>query len=54
MSLPPAPPPESAPQALAASDSGAESLPLCASADLAEGGLAVAFDVVYAGQTCRA
>ena len=54
MSLPPAPPPESAPQALAASDSGAESLPLCASADLVEGGLAVAFDVVYAGQTCRA
>lgn len=34
--------PESAPQ------------PLCQSADLVEGGLAVPFDVVYAGQTCRA
>ena len=34
--------PESAPQ------------PLCHSADLIEGGLAVPFDVVYAGQTCRA
>ena len=29
-------------------------LALCQSADLAEGGLAVPFDVVYAGQTCRA
>jgi nitrite reductase/ring-hydroxylating ferredoxin subunit len=28
--------------------------PLCNSADLEEGGLAVPFDVVYAGQTCRA
>jgi len=28
--------------------------PLCASGDLVEGGLAVPFDVVYAGQTCRA
>lgn len=28
--------------------------PLCRSADLAEGGLAVGFDVIYAGQTCRA
>ena len=28
--------------------------PLCHAADLAEGGLAVPFDVVYAGQTCRA
>ncbi|MCA0326939.1 MAG: Rieske 2Fe-2S domain-containing protein [Proteobacteria bacterium] len=27
---------------------------LCNSADLQEGGLAVAFDVVYGGQTCRA
>lgn len=27
---------------------------LCNSSDLQEGGLAVAFDVVYAGQTCRA
>jgi len=29
-------------------------LPLCNSRDLAEGGLAVPFDVVYAGQHCRA
>ena len=35
-------------------DNGSERLPLCASAELAEGGLAVAFDVVYGGQTCRA
>jgi nitrite reductase/ring-hydroxylating ferredoxin subunit len=28
--------------------------PLCASADLTNSGLAVSFDVVYAGQTCRA
>jgi nitrite reductase/ring-hydroxylating ferredoxin subunit len=28
--------------------------PLCNAADLLEGGLAVPFDVVYAGQTCRA
>ena len=28
--------------------------PLCKSVDLAEGGQAVPFDVVYAGQTCRA
>jgi len=27
---------------------------LCASADLVDGGLAVPFDVMYAGQTCRA
>lgn len=31
-----------------------ESIPLCNAADLQEGGLAVPFDVVYAGQTCRA
>ena len=31
-----------------------EQVPLCASADLVDGGLAVPFDVVYAGQTCRA
>ena len=31
-----------------------ERLALCNSADLVEGGLAVAFDVVYGGQTCRA
>ena len=31
-----------------------EPLPLCNSADLQDGGLAVPFDVVYAGQTCRA
>ena len=29
-------------------------IPLCHSADLVEGALAVPFDVVYAGQTCRA
>ena len=29
-------------------------IPLCPSADLHEGGLAVPFDVVYAGETCRA
>ncbi len=29
-------------------------IPLCNSADLADSGLAVPFDVVYAGQTCRA
>ena len=29
-------------------------IPLCNTADLMEGGLAVPFDVVYAGQTCRA
>ncbi len=29
-------------------------IPLCRSADLEEGGLAVPFDVVYAGQTLRA
>ena len=28
--------------------------PLCQATDLAEGGLAVPFDVNYAGQTCRA
>lgn len=28
--------------------------PLCHSVDLADGGQAVPFDVVYAGQTCRA
>lgn len=27
---------------------------LCASVDLVDGGTAVAFDVIYAGQTCRA
>ncbi len=31
-----------------------ELLPLCNSLDLLEGGLAVPFDVNYAGQTCRA
>jgi nitrite reductase/ring-hydroxylating ferredoxin subunit len=29
-------------------------IPLCNSAELVDGGLAVPFDVVYAGQTCRA
>ena len=31
-----------------------EFAPLCSSRDLVNGGLAVGFDVVYAGQTCRA
>jgi nitrite reductase/ring-hydroxylating ferredoxin subunit len=31
-----------------------EWIPVCLAADLLEGGLAVPFDVVYAGQTCRA
>lgn len=29
-------------------------LPLCNSSELADGGLAVPFDVVFGGQTCRA
>jgi len=29
-------------------------IPLCHSADLSDGGLAVPFDVIYGGQTCRA
>lgn len=29
-------------------------IPLCNAADLTDGGLAVPFDVVYGGQTCRA
>ena len=31
-----------------------QAIPLCRSDELADAGLAVAFDVVYAGQTCRA
>ena len=31
-----------------------EALPLCNSRDLADGGLAVGFAVVYVGETCRA
>ena len=31
-----------------------QQIPLCNSAELLNGGLAVAFDVQYAGQTCRA
>ncbi|MBU1360820.1 MAG: Rieske 2Fe-2S domain-containing protein [Gammaproteobacteria bacterium] len=31
-----------------------EQVPLCNAADLVEGGRAVSFDVVHAGQTCRA
>jgi nitrite reductase/ring-hydroxylating ferredoxin subunit len=31
-----------------------EWVPLCRSTDLSNGGLAVPFDVVFAGQTCRA
>lgn len=33
---------------------GAGRLPLCNSRDLVDGGLAVPFDVVHGGQTCRA
>lgn len=32
----------------------AERIPLCHSGDLVDGGVAVPFDVVYGGQTCRA
>jgi len=35
-------------------ESAATQVPLCRSADLADGGRAVPFDVVYGGQTCRA
>jgi nitrite reductase/ring-hydroxylating ferredoxin subunit len=31
-----------------------QAIPLCNSQDLQDSGLAVPFDVVYAGQTCRA
>ena len=31
-----------------------DSIPLCNSAELLDGGLAVPFDVIYGGQTCRA
>ena len=31
-----------------------EALPLCNGRDLVDGGLAVPFDVIYGGQTCRA
>src|SRR6478735_5042840 len=31
-----------------------ERIPLCNAADLVEGSLAVPFDVVYGGETCRA
>jgi nitrite reductase/ring-hydroxylating ferredoxin subunit len=33
---------------------GDDRVALCSSADLVEGGLAVPFDVIYGGQTCRA
>lgn len=33
---------------------GTEPIPLCNSAELLEAGLALPFDVMYAGQTCRA
>jgi hypothetical protein len=39
---------------MAMTDIASQTMPLCNSADLAEGGRAVPFDVVYAGQTCRA
>lgn len=35
-------------------DADSQAIPLCNSADLTEGGLAVPFDVVYGGQTVRA
>ena len=35
-------------------DVAGEAIALCNSADLADGGVAVPFDVVYGGQTCRA
>ncbi|WP_225784049.1 Rieske 2Fe-2S domain-containing protein [Xenophilus sp. Marseille-Q4582] len=35
-------------------DDEGEAVPLCNSRDLADGGRAVGFDVVYGGQTCRA
>ncbi len=35
-------------------ESGVQPLPLCNSAELLEAGPAVPFDVIYAGQTCRA
>jgi nitrite reductase/ring-hydroxylating ferredoxin subunit len=35
-------------------DTASQIIPLCNSVDLAEGGRAVPFDVVFAGQTCRA
>ena len=42
--------------AVRATDSGEvdPKIPLCNSADMVDGGDAVPFDVVYAGQTCRA
>ncbi|MBS3998370.1 MAG: Rieske 2Fe-2S domain-containing protein [Hydrogenophaga sp.] len=43
--LPPAPPVQAPDGVL---------IPLCSSHDLQDGGRAVPFDVVYAGQTCRA
>jgi len=39
---------------MAMTDVQPQTMPLCHSTDLAEGGRAVPFDVVFAGQTCRA
>ena len=39
---------------MAQADAQSPTLPLCLSSDLAEGGRAVPFDVVFVGQTCRA
>lgn len=36
------------------SDAASQTLPLCPSSRLQEGGPALAFDVLYAGQSCRA
>ncbi|MBH1962872.1 MAG: Rieske 2Fe-2S domain-containing protein [Comamonadaceae bacterium] len=35
-------------------DEDSQTIDLCNSSDLQEGGLAVPFDIVYGGQTCRA
>ncbi|WP_028603035.1 Rieske (2Fe-2S) protein [Ottowia thiooxydans] len=35
-------------------DEDSQAIPLCNSADLQEGGLAVSFDLIYGGQTSRA
>src|SRR6218665_2957786 len=52
-SSPPPPPPPPAPRAMTA-PLAEPAIPLCHSADLVDGGLALAFDVRYAGRTCRA
>jgi nitrite reductase/ring-hydroxylating ferredoxin subunit len=39
---------------MTAPEDDGEAVPLCNSRELVDGGLAVPFDVLYAGQTCRA